>query len=287
MIKKGIIISLATLTFANTDRSFDGYSYFAVGVENFKYSEKFIYTFNSAYVSNSGKSYLKGESVAVKSKINVSSPVYLSGSLIRLNKAWDLSMDFASTSKPKITKEKWIDRGDGSTITTNYATIMSNSMRFLMQYKLTNMHRLTFGFNYILNNFKRFNDPDAQTTQLIEETTSTLVLDAGYWFESSTADIKNNLRIKYSITAGLPIYENVTNTAAPNLEFSNKKGFNLDTSLYAGYGVMQGVEVGAFINYSYMYREGEEKNYKNKKVIWPTNITQSLRAGLNINWHFK
>jgi len=286
-MKKLLVLSTALISslFAANNGNYDGYSYFAVGFENFKYSEKFIYTFNSMMKGNNGKVYMKNTSVAVKSKLNSTSPVYLSGGLIRFSSKWDLSMDFISTLKPNTANEDWLDRGDDSAITTNYATIMSNSMKFLMHYKITNNHRLTFGFNYILNTFKRFNDPDAETIKLVEETTSTLVADVGYWFESNSA--AKGLRIKYELTAGIPVYENVENTAAPELEFDKAKGFNLDTSAYVGYTIFRGVELGIFGSYSYMYRDGDEKSYKGQKVIWPTNITQALRGGLQVTWKFR
>jgi len=151
--------------------------------------------------------------------------------------------------------------------------------------KLTNEHRLTFGFSYILNTFKRFNDPDAKMTQLVEETSATATLDIGYWFESNTA-AKEGLRIKYELTAGIPVYQDVENTAAPELSFNKAQGFNLDTSLGIGYTLFRGLELGVFANYSYMYRDGETKEYKGQTVIWPTNITQSLRGGLQVTWKF-
>jgi len=287
-MKKLLIISIAAAcAFAGNikDRNFDGYSYFAVGIEHFEYNEKFIYTFKNAYVGENGKTYPANSNVAIKSKLNVTNPVYLSGGLIRLNKKWDLSMDFSSTLKPNQTKEKWLDRGDDSTISSNYATIMSNSMKFLLQYKLTNVHRLTFGFSYLLNTFKRYNNPDEGTTQLVEETTSTLVLDLGYWFESNTA-AKDGLRIKFNVEGGVPVYENVTNTAAPSLTFNNKTGFNFSTGLTVGYPLFRGLELDLFSNYLYMYRDGETKNVNGSKVIWPTNITQNIQGGLQFSWKF-
>ena len=287
-MKKILIISIAAAcAFAGNvkDRNFDGYSYFAVGIEHFEYNEKLIYTFKNAYVGENGKTYAANSNVAVKSKLNVTNPVYLSGGLIRLNKKWDLSMDFSSTLKPNETKEDWLDRGDDSTILSNYATIMSNSMKFLLHYKLTNVHRLTFGFSYILNTFKRYNDPEKSTTQLVEETTSTLVLNLGYWFESNTA-AKDGLRIKFNVEGGLPVYENVTNTAAPSLTFDNTTGFNFSTGMSVGYTLFRGLEMGIFTDYSYMYRDGETKNVNGSKVIWPTNITQDIQGGLQVTWKF-
>jgi len=286
-MKKALILSgVACLVFAyNADRNFDGYSYFAVGVEHFSYTEKFVYTFNSYYVSPySGKVYAKDSQVSVKSKMDVSSPVYLSGGLIRINPKWDLSMDFVSTLKPHTATEEWLDRGDDSVIYKNYATIMSNSMKFLMHYKLTNVHRLTFGFSYILNTFKRFSG-DATSTTLVEETSSTATLNAGYWYESNTA-AKEGIRVKYQINFGLPVYQHVENTAAPKLSFDKAAGFNFDTSVYAGYTVYRGVELGLFASYAYMYRDGDTKTYNGQTVIWPTNITQSFRTGLQVTWKF-
>ena len=283
---KKIALSLiaGSLLFAGNN-SFNGYSYVIFGAGNFNYSEKFIYTFNSAYTADSGKKYLPGQSVAVKSNIQVTSPMYFSGGIVKFNDNWDLSMDFASTLKPNQTTEDWKDRGDDSVIVSNYATIMTNSARFLLHYKLTNQHRLTFGVHYVLNTFKRYNDPDAETTHLVEETSASVMADLGYWFESSTAS-QEGFRIKYSITGGYPVYQDVTNTAAPNLTFSNKKGYNVDTSFYIGYTLFKGLELGLYTGYSYMYRDGGTKYYKGQKVIWPTNITQIFSGGLQITWNF-
>ena len=289
-MKKLLILSLsaaALLASTSKERNFDGYNYFAVGIEHFEYTEKFIYTFKSAYVGENGKTYPANSNVALKSKLNITQPVYLSGGLIRLNKKWDLSMDFSSTLKPNETTEKWLDRGDDSTIMSNYATITSNSMKFLMQYKLTNVHRLTFGFSYFLNSFKRYNNPeDASASQyLVEETTSSLVLNLGYWFESNTA-AKNGFRIKFNIEGGLPVYEDVTNTAAPSLTFDNTTGFNFSSGLSVGYTLFKGVEMDLFTNYYYMYRDGQTKHLNNKTIIWPTNITQNFQGGLQFTWKF-
>jgi len=287
-MKKLLTLSvIAACAFAGNvkDRNFDGYSYFAVGIEHFEYNEKFIYQFKNAYIGENGKTYPAKSTVAVKSKLSVTNPVYLSGGLIRFTPKWDLSMDFASTLKPNETTEKWLDRGDDSTIMSNYATIMSNSMKFLLHYKFTNVHRLTFGFSYYLNTFKRYNNPDESTTQLVEETTSTLVLNLGYWFESNTA-AKDGFRIKFNIEGGLPVYENVKNTAAPSVTFSKPTGFNFSSGLSVGYTLFRGLEMGLFTNYSYMYRDGDTKYVNGNKIIWPTNITQSLQGGLQVVWKF-
>ncbi|QCT94788.1 hypothetical protein FE773_06215 [Caminibacter mediatlanticus TB-2] len=284
-MKKITLSLIATgILLASNINSFNGYSYFIIGAENFQYSEKFIYTFKNAYIVGD-KTYLPGQSVAVKSKINVTSPVYMSGGIVRFSPKWDLSMDFISTLKPNQTTEKWIDRGEGNTIITNYATIMSNSMRFLLHYKLTNQHRIAFGFNYILNNFKRYNNPDVQTTELVEETSASAMIDLGYWFESNTAG--KGFRLKYSIVGGYPVYQNVKNTKAPDLTFTKAKGYNVDTSFYIGYSFYKGLELGLYAGYSYMYRDGDTKTYKDQLVIWPTNITRVARGGLQITWNFK
>ena len=126
---------------------------------------------------------------------------------------------------------------------------------------------------------------NANNKILVEETSSTATLDLGYWFESNTA-AKKGFRIKYEITGGFPIYQNLENTAAPGLTFTKSTGFNFDTSLYMGYTLFRGFEMGVFANYSYMYREGETKTYNGQTVIWPTNITQSVRGGLQVTWKF-
>jgi hypothetical protein len=286
MKKLLIISSIAAITLFAGERNFDGYSYFAVGLEHFEYTEKFIYTFKNAYIGENKKTYAANSNVAVKSKLNVTNPVYLSGSLIKFNDKWDLSMDFASTLKPNETTEEWLDRGDDSTIVSNYATIMSSSMKFLMHYKFTNLHRVTFGFSYFLNTFKRYNDPSKSGTQyLVEETASTLVLNLGYWFESNTAAY-DGLRIKFDIEGGLPVYENIKNTAAPSLTFDKTSGYNFSTGVSIGYPLFRGLELDLFANYSYMYRDGETQYKDGKTIIWPTNITQSLNGGLQVTWKF-
>ena len=288
-MKKLLALSLTTaalLASGTKDRNFDGYSYFAVGLEHFEYTEKFIYQFKNAFIGQNGKVYPANSNVALKSKLNITQPVYLSGGLIRFNNRWDLSMDFSSTLKPNQAKEEWLDRGDDSTIMSNYATIASNSMRFLMQYKLTNVHRITFGFSYFLNSFKRYNNPEDKGSQyLVEETASTLALDLGYWFESNTA-AKDGWRIKFNVEGGLPVYENVTNTAVPSLTFNGATGFNFSSGLSVGYTLFRGLEMDLFSNYYYMYRNGQTKHSRTQTIIWPTNITQNLQGGLQFTWKF-
>ena len=287
MKKTILLLVIAISSLIANERNFDGYSYFAIGIENFSYTEKFIYTFKTAYTGENGKIYTQNSNVAVKSQLTLSQPVYLSGGLIRFSNKWDLSMDFSSTLKPNEATEKWLDRGDDTTIVSNYSTIMSNSMKFLLHYKFTNLHRITFGFNYFLNTFKRYNDPeDSATSQyLVEETTSTLVLNLGYWFESNTA-AKNGFRIKFNVEGGLPVYQNVTNTATPNITFNKTTGYNINTGLTIGYPISKGLELGLFTNYSYMYRDGDKKEIDGKTIIWPTNITQNIQGGLQFSWKF-
>jgi len=35
-----------------------------------------------------------------------------------------------------------------------------------------------------------------------------------------------------------------------------------------------------------MYRDGDSTEYNGQEIIWPTNITQSLRGGLEVSWKF-
>ena len=288
-MKKILLLgSLVLSSMAYDSSMYKGYSYFGAGVEKFTYSEKFLYTFRTPYKGDNGRQYKTDEKVAVKSESKSTNIVYVSGGLIEMTPKWDLSMDFASTLKPQIVDEEWNDRSDDSTIMKNNSTIFSNSMTFLLHYKLTDNHRITFGANYILNVFKRFSDPDENGNQdLTEETVATLMADIGYWFESAPVTRSEGFRLKYNLTFGLPIYENVTNTGAPGVEITDTAGYNIDTSVYVGYTLFKGLEVGVFTSYSYMYRDGDTTNYKGQQIIWPTNITQAVRGGLQVAWKFE
>jgi hypothetical protein len=268
------LVGMATVLSAES-KSFDGYSYGGVGFENTTYQE-------SGHSSKIG---------SIKSKASGTSPVYTTGSLVRVNDRYDFSLDFSSTLLPSKISEEWT--GLNGTLQRNDYDLLANSATLLVHYKLTPQHRIVAGPIYALNTFKRYNwvavDPIIDTpVGVIEERSASVSGAIGYWYESKTAGIEG-WRFKGNTLLSLPLWQQTTNTSSKeDVVFNNIGGYNADVSVYAGYTLFKGLEVGAFAGYNHQRRNGGHQMDKlGNNVTWPENTLTTYRAGLNAIWHFR
>lgn len=276
MKKNLLILSLAGMAtvLSAESKSFDGYSYGGIGFENATYRE-------------SGHSSTIG---SFKSKASGSSPVYTTGSLVRVNDRYDFSLDFSSTLLPSTITEDWT--GSNGTLQRNDYDLLANSATVLIHYKLTPQHRIVAGPVYVLNTFKRYNwvavDPVISAPLGVTEERSTSVSAAiGYWYESKTAGVEG-WRFKGNTLFSLPLWQRATNTDYKDLVFDNIGGYNADVSAYVGYTIYKGLEVGAFVGGNYQNRNGGAQTYNmTHTVTWPENTLTTYRAGINAVWHFR
>ncbi|MCK9372339.1 MAG: hypothetical protein M0P91_04020 [Sulfuricurvum sp.] len=265
---------LAAVSLGAGERYYDGYSYVGIGFENAAYQE-------TVFIPNLG---------SVKSKAVVSSPVYSSGTLVKVNERYDFSLDFSSTLLPSKTTENW-DSPSGALQRNDYDLLTNNAM-ILAHYKITPQHRIVAGPNYTLNTFKRYTwvqlDPRiAIPVGVIEERSASLSATLGYWYENNTAALEG-WRIKGHALLGLPVWQQTNNTASGgDVVFNDIGGYNTDVSLYAGYALFKGLEIGAFVGGNYQKRNGGSQfDSAGNNVVWPENTLMIYRGGLNAVWKF-
>ncbi len=250
------------------------YSYFGIGVESFTYKE------NGKFENNP---QLKGRKF--NSSVKATTPVYQTGTILNL-KDYIISLDFSTTLVPSSAIEDWNVEGYGI-VKRNSAEMTSNSIRILYHHFLGKKARVVSGVNYILNTVKRYGlevDLD-KIGQTYEETSSTLIFDIGYWYESKKAS-QEGFRYVFNAIYGYPIYQDTTNTNYPNKSFSSN-GYNFDASIYGGYTIRKGIEVGLFLSYNYMKRDEDREVFDaNHDLVWPENKSSIIRYGIRTIWNF-
>lgn len=279
-MKKLVLTALIPLAlFASSDNEkYDSYTYFSVGVENIRYNEDITLS--------------TGEKVHSTAK--AMSPVYMSGSLVRINDKYDFSMDFASTLLPAQIEEEWYI--DGSLKQKNQFDATINSMEFLGHYKLNNNHRIVLGATYKFNNYKRYTFKDENgnfltdgTTGaklgLIQERVATIYASAGYWYESSPHAKKDTMRLKFNAIVGKPVWNEASNTGFDKVVFHSTSGYKFESSVYAGYPIIKGLEVGAFGGYSYQ-RKSDINLASDGHTKWPEVTLEIWQAGISFIWNF-
>ena len=255
---------------AFAEREFDGYSYLSIQYARTSYSENTNNRFN-------GKK--------IKTNVEVTSPIYLSGGLFKINKSYDFSLDAKSTLMPQNDKEKWTA---DKKLQENDFDIMINDLQGLIHYKFTNRHRLVFGGGFNLNTFKRYNFESfnanvAEPLGVVEERIAILSGRAGYVYESNTAALKG-FRYRVSVIGGVPIWLAASNTYSNKVKFNDKGGYFGELGGYIGYAVMKNIEVGISASYNYMFLEGGEESSDGATVEWPENKTKTLSMGLQLTW---
>jgi hypothetical protein len=277
-MKKLLVFSL-TCASALMASGYNGYTYFSVGMENISYSE--------AMTTSKGSLKLEAQG---------NSPVYISGGLMRVNDTFDFSMDISSTLLPSQINETW--SLNGAVEQNNHLDAMINSMQFLGHYKLTDNHRLVLGPTYSLNSYKRYNFKDANPSGgevidetdgiLLEERVATLYATLGYWYESIPHATPEKFRIKFSALYGQPIWNDASNTGFEGVSFSSLSGYKIDTNLYVGYPIMDGLELGIFTGYRNQSKIGTDRttNSAGKGVSWPENTLEIWQAGISAVWNF-
>lgn len=283
-MKKLLLTALIPLALCASEGKYESYTYFSVGMENINYSENLT-------LSN-GKN--------VQSSAKGSSPVYLSGGLIRINDRFDFSMDLSSTLLPSQLDESWSE--GGALAQKNQFDAMINSMQFLGHYKLTDNHRIVAGPTYKLNSYKRYAFTDENGNALaqidpitklqtnvpyglIQERVATLYASAGYWYESIPHATPREIRFKVSALAGLPIWNQATNTEYENVTFNSISGYNAEANAYIGYPIYKGLELGAFAGYSYQKKSGTDVA-ADGHTKWPENTLEVWQTGLSLVWNF-
>ena len=260
------------------EKSYYGYNYIGFGMETATYQEIGIIKSGSL----AGTHY--------RSSATSTSPVYVSGGLIKMNKYFDFSIDAASTLMPTQSDEKWQNTDKGTLAQENKFDSVQSDLKMLLQYKINNNHRIAIGPNYNLFSMKRYDFsaygetiPDAQLNQ---EDIATLNLMMGYVYEYAPFS-NGGMRIKTSALYGKPVWNKATNTDAPDLSFNSTKGSTIDVDGYIGFELTKGLEMGVFGRYSLKKKDGADDVTVNANTVtWPENELETFRYGVSFVWNF-
>jgi len=262
----------------HTQEHYRGYNYISIGVEHADYQEEITLS--------------SGQHVTTSAKAN--SPVYISGSLIRINKTFDFSIDISSTLLPNQIDEKWYL--DGTLAQQNQFDALITNMQFLAHYKITQHHRILGGAMYKLNSFKRYDFRDENgnvildsTTGaklgLIEERVATLYAALGYGYESAPFALKDGFRFKGDLVLAHAIWNEATNTGFSKVSFDSIDSYKVVASAYVGYTVFENVELGCFFNYTREKKNGVDIA-SDGHTKWPENRLDLYQSGLSVVWNF-
>jgi len=268
------ILSSSLVSYAadKDERSFDGYSYLAIGYAKTNYKEK---------------SSLKINGKNVETDVTVSSPIYYSGGLFKVTDKYDFSIDAKSTLVANSSEETW---SAGVNLQENEFDATLNDIQILAHYKFTNKHRLVLGGGFSLNTFKRY-DYQALVTGInapigvVEERVADLAVRAGYVFESATAAYRG-FRYRFNAIASKPIWIQASNTYITEKQFDDTDGYAFEIGGYAGYALINGAELGVFASYSYQKLDGGKDVSNGIVTEWPENELQTTSIGLQFNWKF-
>ncbi len=275
----GLLALVPLMLFAGESKAqYDGYSYFSIGMQNTKYEENIV-------LSGGQK---------VHSSANATSPVYISGSLIRINNKFDFSMDLLSTLLPTETDEKWYL--DGVYTQQNKFDATITNMQFYGHYKFTDNHRIVFGPTYSLNSFKRYTFKDANGNIILdnvtgarlgltEERVANLRFAVGYWYESAPHGRVHQIRYRFNATFGHTVWTQATNTGFEKVSFDTINSYELQSSAYAGYTIFKGLEIGAFAAYSRQEKTTTDVA-SDGHTKWPKNTLSLLQGGVSFVWNF-
>jgi len=276
-ITLGIMTSLTLLSSSSLAADeYNGFSYIGFGVETATYQETGTI-----------------DGINFKSSSTVSSPVYTSGSLINMGSSFDFSIDAASTLSATSSDEKVQDTDKGVIIYTQQFDSMISDLKFLLQYKINNNHRLVIGPNYNLFSMKRY-DPtnrdgepvtkNGNPVGLNQEDIATLNMMVGYAYESAPFS-NGGMRVSTNILYGKPVWNKATNTSLAEEQVSSTEGSTINANAYIGFEMTKGLEMGMFVGYTLKRKDGADP-LKTSNGVWPENELETVRYGVSFVWNF-
>ena len=126
------------------------------------------------------------------------------------------------------------------------------------------------------------------------ETFTSIVMQAGYIYDSRFASKQLGLRWMGGVIVGLPAYYDVINTSNPTLSFSDSfSGYNIKSYIGAGWRFNKSFGVIAKVDYFFRYRNEvsvglgfSEELQRNRSAIIPENEVQYWNTSLTAFWNF-
>jgi hypothetical protein len=126
------------------------------------------------------------------------------------------------------------------------------------------------------------------------ETFTSIVMQAGYIYDSRFASKQLGLRWMGGVIVGLPAYYDVINTSNPTLSFSDSfSGYNIKSYIGAGWRFNKSFGVIAKVDYFFRYRNEvsvglgfSEELQRNRSAIIPENEVSYWNTSLTAFWNF-
>jgi len=267
----------------NHEKSFS-YSFMAIGVENITYKER-------------------SEKIPITTSVDVSNPVLSSGGLYTFNDNWDFTIIATSTMSSDISTENWSVNNNtaGSQFKTDFGlqsnTLQSNDFTFAtastnvsIHYKFNQSWRLILDGGFSYNTFKRSNfnslSENYVNSTVVEESVSDFSMNTGIGYEKGNV-AKGETQFSFKALAGIPLWNETTNTQYQGVKFKNQKGYDLELSTSVYYPIYSGLSAGIFANYHIKERDGISVNKNNVSLELPKNKLQALRLGAGFKWNFE
>lgn len=270
----GALAQTAAPAAAPTDER--GFSYFmGVGVQSATYREK-------------------PSIVPAESRARVTNPLLITGAVYALNADSLLSLDSETTFAPTTVTEKWTATTgsiNGVTLTdpvlqTNRFSLQESSTRMLLHYRVRQQLFAVGGPSFHSQSFKRFgfqagadNVTSLPVDRTVEESISEVLLHLGVALESERV---RNSRDHYSLhlTAGLPVWRRVENTAFPAHSFNGTGGLDLSLAARYSHALVPNVHVGLWGRASQSTRRAQV----NGNVELPKATLTSVAGGVELLW---
>ena len=257
----------------------EGYSFFRTAMQHISYEERYVYKKNHPL-----QGIQKGD--VQTNNFSGTNLVTIGGNLSPINDKYDFSFETISTLIPQQINEEWTVGGRSNQ--KDDATIDFTQLRFLMHQKFTPQHRAVGGLEFKKMSFERYNlrtfDENSNLLQTsmntIRERSSSLSLDAGYWYESKNIG-KSGWHYNALALIKVPLWQNTENTASPDVSFSDPSGYDFDLEVGASYTIFKNIDLGLVAGYGYSYRSGESKG----GVNWPENRFKAYTLGFSFLWN--
>lgn len=258
-----------------------GYSYIMLGFENIHYKENFGEGFGR-FTSN----------------VALVSPVLNSGSLFRLSRRFDFSIDALATFTPGHGTERWRD-STGELVQTDTMEYLKASTNVLLHYKWLNHFRLVAGPALSYQTFTRFG---IQTNQSVfgdastwEQKSTDVFMDMGVAYNTGSLFNDSKWLLNGRAIMGIPVWSRTKNTVYENKSFKDG-GYRMFIEGTLSYQIHKGVHLGWYSQLGFEKRSESDPetvtlsinggDVDTRSVTIPEGRNTYFSSGLQVFWNF-
>lgn len=273
-----LLTLLGTVTLFGAQKADPGYGFAMVGFgrQDAAYSSRYTAA--------------DGSTISTVSK-NVA-PYYATGSLVKLNRRFDLGLQASSTLFAQSSSETF---NFGDEVDEHKLDMTVSQLTFSLHNKLDRNSRIVFALGYSYELLKRYNfnsDNPFSPLGLIENSIAAFYTEVGYVLSNGYRLGEAKWHYLVEIHAGLPFLSINTRTF-PTQEPASKSnvglvyGYSIRPRLYGGYHFARGAEVGLFYEFYYRtYYDKRELPYGDSVVTSDSQTLKRQQVGISALWRF-